>query len=204
MLSRRILVTTNGPSARELILKGSAELRSDDPATAIETLDLAVALEPSSPQPYRVRAEVYRRLGMDEKAAADEAKIAQLERQKSFKPGYLLVQEQRARAESNNSLFSFDGHLGRFEYFQHWLYSSGIIIAGTLAGVFLSLLGSFGALIGILLIIGTIIAGWSIVLAASSKRLRDLDKNDGMALLMFVPIVSFILWIYLLSAKSRA
>lgn len=196
-------MTTYRPSAEDLIFRGSAEIRSGELDAAVETLSQAIALEPGATRPYWMRAEAYRRLDMAEEAAADEAKAAEIQRRKSIKPGYRLIQDQRARVMSNDSLFSFDGRLGQFEYFKHWLYSAVIILTGGLIGMFLGPLGGVGAFLGTLALISAVIAGWWIVLASTGKRLRDLERDEALVLLVFVPVVSLILWVYLLSAKSK-
>ena len=166
-------MTTGRRSIRDLIWQADSELNAGNLDAAFETLTIGISWYPNETRLYRLRAEVNRRMDLDDRAAEDEAQAVAAERRKAFKPGYQMARDIAARSTTNDSLFSFDGSLGRFDYFKHWLYSNGVIFGGTFFGVLLGRLGGFFAVIGVIVILASVVSGLWITLASATKRLRD-------------------------------
>ena len=103
------------------------------------------------------------------------------------------------------SLFSFNGRIGRLQYVM-------TIILLKIITVFMELIlrpiskqvsnkNTF-IIIFIFVLIWSI-AALTITLAATAKRLRDIDSNPWFALLILIPFVDLILFLYLAFKKGK-
>jgi len=100
-----------------------------------------------------------------------------------------------------SQFFTFKGNDGRLEFLGYYLFS--IIIMG--AGVWaVELAGGSEAITVMqgLLVLGFIVTGFWVALAASARRLNDLQRTRWMLALFLVPIISMLTFLYLLFAPA--
>jgi len=96
-------------------------------------------------------------------------------------------------------VFSFSGRIGRLRYLAYGLVWNLVIVGlGLAIGLSLTFAGgvlaTIGAVILVIAYIGSIVATFALAV----RRLNDLDKSGWMSLLMLVPLVNFILILYLI------
>ena len=105
------------------------------------------------------------------------------------------------------SPFSFNGRIRRIEYFLSWLLGGAVTAIAFWLGVGTSLIGAsqnsgsgFG--IGVLIGFAALIGGIWFTIAQDVKRLHDVDKSGWLVVLLLIPIVNFILGLYMLFADG--
>lgn len=105
------------------------------------------------------------------------------------------------------SPFSFNGRIRRIEYFLSCLLGGVVTGIAFWLGVGTSLVGAsqnsgggFG--IGVLIGFAALIGGIWFTIAQDVKRLHDVDKSGWFIILLFIPIINFILGLYMLLADG--
>ena len=105
------------------------------------------------------------------------------------------------------SPFSFNGRIRRIEYVLSCLLGGAVTAIAFWLGVGTSLIGAsqnsgsgFG--IGVLIGFSTLIGGIWFTIAQDVKRLHDVDKSGWLVVLLLIPIVNFILGLYMLFADG--
>lgn len=105
------------------------------------------------------------------------------------------------------SPFSFNGRIRRIEYFLSCLLGGAVTAIAFWLGVGTSLIGAsqnsgsgFG--IGVLIGFSALIGGIWFTIAQDVKRLHDVDKSGWLIILLLIPIVNFILGLYMLLADG--
>lgn len=105
------------------------------------------------------------------------------------------------------SPFSFNGRIRRIEYFLSCLLGGAVTAIAFWLGVGTSLIGAsqnsgsgFG--IGVLIGFSALIGGIWFTIAQDVKRLHDVDKSGWLIILLLIPIVNFILGLYMLFADG--
>ena len=105
------------------------------------------------------------------------------------------------------SHFSFNGRIRRIEYFLSCLLGGAVTAIAFWLGVGTSLIGAsqnsgsgFG--IGVLIGFSALIGGIWFTIAQDVKRLHDVDKSGWLVVLLLIPIVNFILGLYMLFADG--
>ena len=103
--------------------------------------------------------------------------------------------------------FSFNGRIRRIEYLLSNLLSgfvSGIAfwlgIGASLVSAEAESVGGFG--FGMLMSIAAIVGGIWFTIAQDVKRLHDVDKSGWFVILLLIPIVNFMLGLYMLLADG--
>ena len=102
-------------------------------------------------------------------------------------------------ANAMSQFFTFKGNDGRLEFLGYYLFS--IIIMGV--GVWaIELAGGSESMTVIqgLLVLGFIVTGFWVALAASVRRLNDLQRTRWILALFLVPFISMLTFLYLLFA----
>ena len=100
-----------------------------------------------------------------------------------------------------SQFFTFKGNDGRLEFLGYYLFS--IIIMGV--GVWaIELAGGSESMTVMqgLLVLGFIVTGIWVALAASARRLNDLQRTRWMLALFLVPFISMLAFLYLLFAPA--
>ena len=105
------------------------------------------------------------------------------------------------------SPFSFNGRIRRIEYVLSCLLGGAVTAIAFWLGVGTSLIGAsqnsgsgFG--IGVLIGFAALIGGIWFTIAQDVKRLHDVDKSGWLVVLLLIPIVNFILGLYMLFADG--
>ena len=105
------------------------------------------------------------------------------------------------------SPFSFNGRIRRIEYVLSCLLGGAVTAIAFWLGVGTSLIGAsqnsgsgFG--IGVLIGFSALIGGIWFTIAQDVKRLHDVDKSGWLIILLLIPIVNFILGLYMLFADG--
>ena len=105
------------------------------------------------------------------------------------------------------SPFSFNGRIRRIEYVLSCLLGGAVTAIAFWLGVGTSLIGAsqnsgsgFG--IGVLIGFSALIGGIWFTIAQDVKRLHDGDKSGWLVVLLLIPIVNFILGLYMLFADG--
>ena len=105
------------------------------------------------------------------------------------------------------SPFSFNGRIRRIEYVLSCLLGGAVTAIAFGLGVGTSLIGAsqnsgsgFG--IGVLIGFSALIGGIWFTIAQDVKRLHDVDKSGWLIILLLIPIVNFILGLYMLFADG--
>lgn len=103
--------------------------------------------------------------------------------------------------------FSFNGRIRRIEYFLSNLLGGFVFGLAFWLGMGTSLVsaevesaGGFG--FGILISIAAILGGIWFTIAQDVKRLHDVDKSGWFVLFLIIPVINFILGIYMLFADG--
>ena len=105
------------------------------------------------------------------------------------------------------SPFSFNGRIRRIEYFLSCLLGGAVTAIAFWLGVGTSLIGASqnsggGCGIGVLIGFAALIGGIWFTIAQDVKRLHDVDKSGWLVILLLIPIVNFILGLYMLLADG--
>ena len=105
------------------------------------------------------------------------------------------------------SPFSFNGRIRRIEYVLSCLLGGAVTAIAFWLGVGTSLIGAsqnsgsgFG--IGVLIGFSALIGGIWFTIAQDVKRLHDVDKSGWLIILLLIPIINFILGLYMLFADG--
>ena len=181
--------------------EGSRQMQDGELEAAVATLTEAIRLDPNRVHAYQVRSEAYRRLGNEAAADADAATATRLRQQglgalRRASPWVPLEAEA-------DSLFSFEGTIGRERYVAHWGLSLILGVVGfALAGIFFAL-GSFAAVLGAIILLATFVVSTWVAIAGAIKRVRDLDQPGELVLLGFIPIIGTILCLYLVFKEGE-
>lgn len=103
--------------------------------------------------------------------------------------------------------FSFNGRIRRIEYLLSNLLGGFVFGVAFWLGMGTSLIsaetksaGGFG--FGMLISIAAILGGIWFTIAQDVKRLHDVDKSGWFVLLLIIPVINFILGIYMLLADG--
>ncbi|MDA0676608.1 MAG: DUF805 domain-containing protein [Chloroflexi bacterium] len=184
--------------------EGSRQMQSGELEAAVATLTEAIRLDPNRVHAYQVRAEAYRRLGNAAAAEADAATVTRMQDAGRRAADRVSTgTRMRFEVEQNDSLFSFEGTIGRERYVAHWGLSLILgFVGAALAGIFFAI-GSFAAVLGAIILLVTFLVSVTIALAGAVKRVRDLGQPGELVLLGFIPIVGTILWLYLVFKEGE-
>ena len=103
--------------------------------------------------------------------------------------------------------FSFNGRIRRIEYLLSNLLGGFVFGIAFWLGIGTSLVGaeaaSAGGLgFGMLIAIAAILGGIWFTIAQDVKRLHDVDKSGWFVLFLIIPVINFILGIYMLFADG--
>ena len=93
----------------------------------------------------------------------------------------------------------WDNRLNRGRFSPRWLIVS--VISSIFAAILSSSNGNLSLLISIPITIGTLFTTGSIFTLVI-RRLHDLNRSGKFAILLFIPVVSFFLMLYLIFAKG--
>ena len=94
-----------------------------------------------------------------------------------------------------NSIFSLEGRFGRKQYLLYFVIACLLVmVGGGLSGI--------SEQLGMALYWVMALLGLAVYLLATIKRLNDLEKSKLLVLLVAVPLVNFVFFLYLLFAKG--
>jgi uncharacterized membrane protein YhaH (DUF805 family) len=97
--------------------------------------------------------------------------------------------------EKYKKYFEFNGVAKRSEYWGVNLIAYVALLAFVLIGFLFTLLGTFGSIIGLLVMLaGVVLCGWA-SLATIVRRCRDAGINVWFTLAIFMPWIGFVPWI---------
>lgn len=95
--------------------------------------------------------------------------------------------------------YSKSGRIGRLRFLAYsiMLGVSSLVLGG-IGFAFISLENAFGAIVGLIFLIPALIAMIYAQFAPAMRRFNDLDKSGWYALLLLIPYLGFLVWLYLI------